>query len=212
MSEGARIPATRSNLLRLRRRLSQVEHGAALLRRKRESLVAELFRLAKPAVDGRRAIDRQSQVAWRALLEALATAGRPGLTALGWPGREVTVDLTAHEVWGLKGVEMAKPPSLVRSAVARGTVPGHGDAPAELAAREFERFVELLLEAAPKELLMRHLGEALARATRLVNTLEQRVAVEVGAELGAMRRTLEEREREERLRLLRVVRRRGAER
>ncbi len=212
MTDTARIPTTRSNLLRLRRRLTQVEHGAALLRRKRESLVAELFRLAKPAVDGRRAIDRQSAQAWAALLEALATHGGGGLTPLGWPAREITVDLTAHEVWGLKTVDMAKPPALVRGAAARGTIPGYGDATAELAAREFERLVELLLEAAPKELLMRHLGEALSRATRLVNTLEQRVAVQVGAQLASMRRTLEEREREERLRLLRVVRRRGQER
>ena len=52
---------------------------------------------------------------------------------------------------------------------------------------------------------MRRLGQALARATRLVNTLEQRVSVGLDRDLARVRRTLEEREREEHLRLKRVV-------
>lgn len=208
MTTATRAAATRSNLVRMRRRLEQVERGAALLRRKRESLVAELFELARPAVDVRRGIDEQARAAYRALLEALAAAGRTELRALGWPARELRVELVPREVWGIKGVDLASKPSVVRSVAARGSPAGPGDAASTGAAEQFERLVERLLQAAPEELFLRRLGQALSHTTRLVNTLEQRVAVSLNRDLTSMRRTLEEREREEHLRLKRVVSRR----
>jgi len=53
VSAGGRPAPTRQNLLALERRLHHVAKGTALLRRKREALVAELFRLARPAVSAR---------------------------------------------------------------------------------------------------------------------------------------------------------------
>ncbi len=212
MTTVARAAATRSNLVRLRRRIDQVDRGAALLRKKRESLAAELFELARPAVDVRRGIDEQARAAYRALLEALAVAGRDELRALGWPTREIRVGLVPREVWGIRGVDLASKPSVVRSLAARGSPAGPGDAAPTTAAEQFERLVERLLQAAPEELFMRRLGQALSHATRLVNTLEQRVAVSLARDLTAMRRTLEEREREEHLRLKRIVSRRDSAR
>jgi vacuolar-type H+-ATPase subunit D/Vma8 len=78
------------------------------------------------------------------------------------------------------------------------------------AAREFERLVEQVLDAAPQEHMMRRLGQALLRTTRLVNTLEQRVAVRLMTDLAEIRRTLSEREREEHLRIKRLIARRHA--
>lgn len=210
MATGARAAATRSTLVRLRRRLDQVQKGAALLRRKRESLVSELFRRARPAIDSRRAIEDQARAASRSLVAALATQGRDGLAPLGWPTRELTVDLAPVEVWGLSAVDLTHPPQVVRSLAARATAPGPADAAAVEAAGDFERLLELVLVAAPREFLLRRLGHELSRATRLVNTLEQRVSVELKADLARIRRTLEEREREEHLRLKRLMARRRA--
>jgi vacuolar-type H+-ATPase subunit D/Vma8 len=160
-------------------------------------------------VDVRRGIDEQALVAYRALLAALASAGRAELRALAWPTREIRVDLVPREAWGIHGVDLASKPSVVRSVAARGSPAGPGDAAPTAAAEQFEKLVERLLDAAPEELFLRRLGQALSHATRLVNTLEQRVAVSLGRDLSAMRRTLEEREREEHLRLKRLVSRRA---
>lgn len=200
-----KAPATRSNVVRLRRRLEQVQKGAALLEKKREALVAELFARARPAVDSRREIEAQALAAYRALLGALAQNGAPQLRAIGWPNRELRVELEPRDVWGMRGADLVGKPSLVRSVAARGVASGPGDASAAAAAHEMERLLEQLLEEAPRELFMRRLGQALARATRLVNTLEQRVSVALARELSSMRRTLDEREREEHLRLARIV-------
>jgi vacuolar-type H+-ATPase subunit D/Vma8 len=94
---------------------------------------------------------------------------------------------------------------VVRSLAARGLCPGPGEAASHDAAREFELLVEQLLDAAPQEHAMRRLGQALAQTTRLVNTLEQRVAVRLAADLAGIRRTLAEREREEHQRIKRLA-------
>ena len=208
MTRGPRAAATRSNLMRHRRRLQQVQKGAALLKRKRESLVDELFSRAKAAVTSRAAIDAQAREAWYALWEALATQGRDTLGPVGWPTRDIEVDLVPIELWGLKVAELAHRPAVVRGLAARGVLPAAGEAASDEAARDFEGLIEQLLDAAPREHMMRRLGQALSRTTRLVNTLEQRVAVELSANLASIRRTLEEREREEHQRVKRLMARR----
>lgn len=206
----SRPPVTRSSLLRYARRLDQVQRGAALLKRKRQALIEELFARARTAVTSREAIDAQARRAWHSLWLALGATSGHGLTPMGWPTREIDVDLTAVEIWGLRAVELVNRPSLVRSLAARGVLPGPGEAASQDAARQFERLVEQLLDAAPREHMMRRLGQALSRTTRLVNTLERRVAVGLTADLAEIRRTLSEREREEHLRVKRLIARRHA--
>lgn len=72
MTRGIQSSATRAGALRYARRLDQVRRGAALLKRKRQSLVEELFRRAKIAIESREAIDAQAQRAWRSLFHALS--------------------------------------------------------------------------------------------------------------------------------------------
>jgi vacuolar-type H+-ATPase subunit D/Vma8 len=205
---GMAAPATRSSLLRSVRRLGQVHRGAALLRRKRQSLVEELFARAKNAVASRETIDTQARHAWHLVWRALCATGSHGLRPLGWPMREIDVEMTPVDHWGIRTVEIRNRPALVRSLAARGIVLGPGDAVSHEAARQFEALIEQLLDAAAQEHAMRRLGQALARTTRLVNTLEQRVAVRLGADVAAIRRTLSEREREEQVRTKRLIARR----
>ena len=72
MIRAARVAPTRINLLAARRRLGQVQRGAALVRRKRDALVRELFRLARPAADLRAGIMLEFVEAYDALLAAFA--------------------------------------------------------------------------------------------------------------------------------------------
>jgi vacuolar-type H+-ATPase subunit D/Vma8 len=188
-----------------------VQRGAALLKRKRQSLVEELFVRARTAVTSREAIEAQARRAWRALWMALSSHGSHDVRPLGWPTRDVDVELHATELWGIRVAELTHRPVLVRSLAARAVCPGPEEAAGPEAARQFEALVELLLDAAPREHAMRRLGHALSQTTRLVNTLEQRVAVRLAAELTEIRRTLSEREREEHHRIKRLVARRHSQ-
>ncbi len=197
------------NLVRARRRLERVGKGVALLRRKREALVAEFFRLARPAASARSVIAECCARAYPVLLRALTVQGQPALRAIGWPARDLAVEIRPGQVWGISVSDISSRPPLARTLEARGTAPGSAGPAAVRTAEEFETLADLLLDAAPREMLIRRLGEALAQTTRRVNTLERRVSPALRARTSLIRRTLDEREREERLRLRFLARRRA---
>jgi V/A-type H+-transporting ATPase subunit D len=205
MTAGRPAP-TRQNLLALERRLDHVGKGTGLLRRKREALVAELFRLARPAVAARASIAACTTRAYPALLAALAGEGADGLAAVGWPGRDLRVGIRSGQVWGIAIAEILGHPPVRRTPQARGVPPGAVSGPVVEATEAFEELAELLLDAANRETLLSHLGEALSRTSRQVNTLERRLQPAIEADLAAIRRTLDEREREEHVRLERLLR------
>ena len=93
------VAPTRAELLRARRQLARVDKGAALLRRKREALVRELFPLARPAAEARREIAEAAIAAYRAELAALAIHGEDGVVATAWPTRDLSVDVSVGRVW-----------------------------------------------------------------------------------------------------------------
>jgi V/A-type H+-transporting ATPase subunit D len=208
MSAGERLAPTRLALLRARRDLARVRKGAELLRRKREALVGELFRLARPAVDARATIATHVTEAAPVLMAALAEHGRSGLRAMSWPERALTVELRPGVVWGIPVSDIVEKPPVRRTLDARDLVPGSTGPTAADAALRFEMLADLLLDAAPREQRIRRLGEALARTTRQLRTLEQRLAPQLVERIGRVRGMLEEREREEHLRLKHVQRKR----
>ena len=201
MSAAERVLPTRLELLRATRRLERVTRGAALLRRKREALVTELFKLARPAADARARIDEEARRGYQLLLRALALHGRSGVRSLALPEREVQVEVSAGQVWGIPVANIGSRPRLTRSVRARGFAPGTAGPSTSAAAEAFEQLSELLLDAATREMLIRRLGDALAQTSRQVQTLERRVQPTLRQQLGVVRQTLEEREREEHLRL-----------
>jgi V/A-type H+-transporting ATPase subunit D len=206
MTAGTRAAPTRQNLLACRHRLERVDKGADLLRRKREALVVELLRVARPAASARASIARRAGRAYPALLRALSREGLLGLHALGWPSRDYRVELRSGQVWGVPLAEILRRPPVMRTFEARG-VPAVSTSGAAIEATvAFEELAEALLEAANRETLLRRLGEALATTSRQVNTLERRLGPALRADLTRIRQTLEEREREEHLRLERRLR------
>lgn len=204
------MPATRLELLRSRVRLARLARGAELLRRKREALVAELFRLARPASDARVRIERAAREAYQALVPALSDHGAAGLRVLGWPERDYPVELAPGMVWGVPASRIVSRPPVPRTLGARGTAPAAIGGSAIRAAERFEHLTEELLDAAPREMLLRRIGEALARTSRQVNTLERRLAPRLARDIARVRQVLDEREREERVRLDGLLRRRRA--
>jgi H(+)-transporting ATP synthase subunit D len=115
------------------------------------------------------------------------------------------VELRANQVWGVAVAEILRHAAVRRNAAERGMPPGATGAAALQAADEFEDLAELLLEAANRETLLRRLGDAVARTSRQVNTLERRVSPDLTSTIVRIRRALDEREREEHLRLARLL-------
>lgn len=208
MRDSARVPATRVALLQLRRQLARVERAAALVRRKREALVAELFRSARPALDLRERVARQATLAYDALLDALALHGSSGVAALGMPARIVEVELRPTTIWGVPLTEVQRSTPIRRTLAARGTAPPLTKSEGVEAADRFEELLELLLETATAEERLRRLGDALARATRQMRILEERLAPSIAQHIAQLRNRLDQEERETQLRLGSIARKR----
>jgi V/A-type H+-transporting ATPase subunit D len=208
MSARTRLPPTRMNLLHARRELARVTRGITLTRRKREALVAELFKLARPAVDVRARIADTVTRAAEALADAFAQHGAAGLGAMAWPAAEPLVELRPAQVWGLSVSDVVSRTAIARTLDARGVAPAITGAAAIAAATLYEELADLLIDAAPREQRVRRLSEAVSETTRRLLTLEQRVAPRLETQIADVRRQLDEREREEHLRLRHV--RRGA--
>lgn len=202
------VPPTRSGLVRASAQLQRVQKGRELLNRKREALISELFRSARPALQARQQVQDRAHEAYRALLEALAIQGRSALETYAWPTREIDVELEERVVWGIAVPSVASHSPIQRTLTARETAAASVGPAVAQTTTEFERLIELVLEALPKEQLVRRLGVALNKATRQVNTLQLRVEPALTSELASVKRTLEERERDERSRLRHVLRRR----
>ena len=198
--------ATRAELLRARRLRERVDRGAELVRRKREALVRALLPLARPVAEARRAIAETAASAYRAELAALAVHGEGGVAVTGAPPREVEVELDLERVWGITVPAVRELPTWQRDLAARATAPGVTGPVLVEAANRFEELLSQLLDALAREARVRALGASLARASRQLHTLEQRIRPELDARITATARALDERDRDDHVRLRRCAR------
>ena len=202
-------PTTRMALLEARARLATARHGARLLRGKREVLAAELFALLRDVIAGRDHLDAVLREAQRALVLAEAIEGEAALSSLADAARrKIPVGVEERRVWGVP-VHRVTAPRLVRAADARGAGPSAWGLPTADAARRHEEALEVLLEIASRELHLARLGEEIQDTSRRVNALEQLVAPRLQGEARRITLALEERAREEAVRLKRFKRKRG---
>ncbi|MCM2333956.1 MAG: V-type ATP synthase subunit D [Anaeromyxobacteraceae bacterium] len=205
----ARAPTTRMGLLEVRARRAVAEKGARLLRAKREVLTGELLRLVREVRLGRSRLDRELREAARALELARALGGEPWLESLAWTAaREIRVEVTARRVWGVPTAAVTAPP-LLRAADERGAAATSFGPAAAGAARAHEAALATLLGIATRELHATRLGEEIRATSRRIDTLEQLVLPELLGEARRVAAALEEREREDAVRLRRFRRRRG---
>jgi V/A-type H+/Na+-transporting ATPase subunit D len=201
-------PTTRTGLLEVRARREIARRGARLLRAKREVLAGELWRLVSEVLAGRARLDEVLAAATRALGIARALEGSPALESLATAaGREVPVEVKLRRVWGVPTPEVSAP-HLVRAADGRGTAPTSWGLSGAEAARRHEEALEVLLGIASRELHLTRLGEEIQETSRRINGIEQLVLPALGAEAARIASALDERQREDAVRLKRFRARR----
>ena len=202
----ARAPTTRMGLLEVRARHEVAARGARLLRAKREVLAGELHRLAREVLEGRDQLDGTLRRAVTALAMARALEGEPGLDSLAWnAAREIPLRVSLRRVWGVPTPSVSAP-SLARHAGERGASAGSWGPAAAAAARTHEEALEVLLRIASRELHLARLGEEIQATSRRINALEQLSLPRLAGEAARIEAALEERDREDAVRLKRFRR------
>jgi V/A-type H+-transporting ATPase subunit D len=196
-------------LLEVRGREGIASKGARLLRAKREVLAGELWKLMREVLAGRARLDEVLREAVKALGLARALDGDEMLASVALPaGREVPLQVTLRRVWGVPTPSVSAPP-LVRAADERGSSPTSWGLAGTEAARRHEEALEVLLRIASRELHLARLGEEIQATSRRINALEQLVLPALAAEAGRVEAALEERDREDVVRLKRFRARRA---
>jgi V/A-type H+-transporting ATPase subunit D len=148
----------------------------------------------------------------KALALAKALDGEDALASLAGPAsRDVPVRVSVRRVWGVATPSVAAPP-LARLADARGSAPSSWGLSGAEAARRHEEALDVLLRIASRELHLARLGEEVQETSRRINALEQLVLPAVAREAARIEGALDERDREDAVRLKRLrARRRSAE-
>ncbi len=199
-----RAPTTRMGLLDVRGRRGVAQRGAHLLRAKREVLASEIWKMMREVLEGRARLDEVLREAVKGLGLAQALDGREVLESLALSaGREVSLQVTARKVWGMATPTVSAPP-LVRDADRRGSSPTSWGPSGVEAARRHEEALEVLLGIATREIHLTRLGEEIQETSRRVNALEQILLPALAGEAARIEGALDERDREDAVRLKRL--------
>jgi V/A-type H+-transporting ATPase subunit D len=204
----ADIPATKSNLLRLREHFGFVKSGHELLEQKREVLLEELTDMFREGQQLRREVEKALVAVYGGLRAALLAGGRSALEAEAVAkGSTHRLRLRERSVMGvvvpLLEHESTDAP---RAVTAPGVTP-----PAGAATRQRVRqLVSLLVHLGEMEVSCRRLAAELQKTQRKVNALENIFIPEYRDTIHFIEGSLEEKEREALFQMKRLKSRRVA--
>ncbi len=200
----SRSPTTRMGLLEVRGRRDVAGKGARLLRAKREVLAGEIWRMMKDVLEGRERLDEALREAVKALALSKSLDGQGALESLAdVASRDVPVQVEVRRVWGVPTPSVGSPP-LVRTPDARGSALTSWGPSGVEAARRHEEALDVLLRIASREIHLARLGEEIQETSRRINALEQLLLPALGAEAARIEAALDERDREDAVRLKRL--------
>ncbi len=202
-----RLSPNRRNLLSLRSQIAMAERGAGILEDKRSALVRELLYIYKDVLAGRHTLRDKMRDASTDLFRALGTEGKEGVVSAAFASkREVSVEVIERNVWGVRFPEILHR-TLVRGLETRGYAFMTVSSTIDAAAKRFEILLNLMLEAASTETHMKRIGIEARKTARRINAINEIVIPKAKGQLQDIRRTLEEREREDILRLKKLKKR-----
>jgi V/A-type H+-transporting ATPase subunit D len=198
------VSATRSELLARRARIRLAVQGSGLLKERRSALIKEFDRLGASVLKSMDLLDREIAGAGQLLGIAIAADGREALDSAAFAAEEgIEVTLHTRSVAGVDIVEIERG-EVERARTGRGYSLVATSARIDAVAERFESVLGRLLDVAALELSVRRLADEIARTTRRMNALEHVVVPRLQAERARISLVLEEREREDRVRLRRA--------
>jgi len=189
------VAPTRSNLLQRRDQLKLAIRGADLLKRKRDALIGEFFKLVKSALEARRELTKVSQEAYLSLFLANAWDGPEAVKSLSLAeSGALEVEITVQNLFGVK-VPQVEPPTFDAGELPFSPV--EAGARTLDAAAQFRALTEALIKVAATETRLRRIGEEIKKTSRRVNALEQLVIPNIGRQIKGIRSVLDQRALEE---------------
>jgi V/A-type H+-transporting ATPase subunit D len=195
------VSATRMELLNLRKKARLALKGHKLLKDKLDELMRQFKILISHYEGARQVLEKELQEAYGQFLFARAAMTEPGLMdALRYPGAEARVTTTTRKIMNL-----VLP---VFQVSIEGNVRNYGmfDTPVELdeSLRVYKELLPKIIKLAEQEKAISLLAKEIDTTRRRVNALEYKLIPELEEAIRAIRLKLEEMERGNLTRLMKV--------
>jgi len=199
------LRATRMELLALKRRKTLAERGHDLLREKQDALVMEFFEFIREIAPLRNKLDKALLEAYVAFTEAqmIAGIGKLRQTALSTSFDRFDIGSKTRSVMGIpipvfNITEIASLTPAERYDIIETT------AKLDESVSKIDEVIKTMITLAETEAAVRRLAEAIATTKRRVNSLKHVIIPKFENSIRFIEMYLEEREREEFLRLKRM--------
>lgn len=200
----AKIKPTRSELIKLNRRIKLATAGHGLLKRKRDGLIHEFFSVLKKAKETKSQLSDSYRAAHERIELTRAVDGTLAVKSAALALKQKTeVEVKTKGVMGVIVPEIESAYE-VQAFQERGYGIIGTSAYIDDAAEAYENVLKNVIIAAEIETTLRKLLFEIDKTKRRVNALEFRVIPEMGASAKFIRLRLEEMEREDIFRLKRI--------
>lgn len=195
------VSATRMQLLQLRKKVKLARKGHKLLKDKLDELMRQFKILISDYEGARQELEKQLEAAYGEFLFARAAMSEPGLLdALRYPGAETRVTTTTRKVMNLE--------LPVFEVTVEGSVRNYGmfDTPVELdeALKVYKELLPRIIRLAEQEKAISLMAREIDTTRRRVNALEYKLIPEQERAIRSIRLKLEEMERGNLTRLMKV--------
>ncbi|MBU0535363.1 MAG: V-type ATP synthase subunit D [Nanoarchaeota archaeon] len=198
------IKPTRSELIKLKKKIKLAKSGYNLLKKKRDGLILEFFEILKKAKTLRQELTEEYKVAIERINMARAVEGDITLKSLAMAVTQTPeIHLQTKNIMGVV-VPNIESTGLQKAAIERGYGVYASSALVDDAASAFEKVVEKVILAAEIETSMKKLLNEIEKTKRRVNALEFAVIPQMEQVAAFIRLRLEEMERESIFRLKRI--------
>ncbi len=198
------VKPTRSELIKIRKRIELSQKGYDLLKKKRDGLILEFFEVLETASEIRKDLYKKYDEAELALSVALAMEGGTALrSAASAVEEEGDVAIRSENIMGVV-IPRVTFAHKRRSIATRGYGITSTSIYIENAASEFEEFLEMVAKAAEVETSLRRLLVEIDKVKKRINALEQKIIPGLEETEKHITLRLEELERESIFRLKRI--------
>ncbi|MFH1401279.1 MAG: V-type ATP synthase subunit D [Nanoarchaeota archaeon] len=189
------IKPTRSELIKLKGKIKLAKSGHNLLKKKRDGLILDFFKLLKRSTSTRGELVQTYQHARQRLNEARVVESDLAIRSLAMAIKnQPDIDVTTRSIMGVK-----VPRIEAQTETRKFTERGHGffnSSAIDEAAEAYEELVKGVLSAAEVEITMRKMLAEIEKTKRRVNALEFEVIPKMEAQRKFVTLRLEEMDRE----------------
>ncbi len=200
----ADIKPTRSELIKLKKKIKLAKSGHGLLKKKRDGLIMEFFELMKKAKNVRKELTELYLDAVKKMNLARSLNTDSDIKAIGLAIQEsMKIRLEKKNLVGVVVPKITKDGRAVKTIMERG-LGIYNSSSIDEAASAYELLVEKIIEAAEAETAMLKVLEDIEKTKRRVNALEFEVIPRMEENAAFIRMRLEEMERESFTRLKRI--------